>query len=131
MLSRSALAASVRNALRNRTLDSPKLHSKPVPRLVSRAFGQSSHKPNPRPLSSSAALGATAGALGLFLLSTLIPKGSSIQNEPALQLHQKAGATPALPLEKMLSMEEVEKHNALPEDGGQGIWVVIEGNVYE
>lgn len=62
-----------------------------------------------------------AGVAGLGLLS------QAVLNEPKAKVEIPARGKPG----RLISMDEVERHSALPDKGGQGLWVVIDGKVYE
>ncbi|EPQ31973.1 uncharacterized protein PFL1_00171 [Pseudozyma flocculosa PF-1] len=75
-------------------------------------------------------LGAFLGGIAAAALMSDLIKGTvhAEARHPPVEVTPKAAGDPS---RKMISMDEVEKHNALPEKGGQGLWVVIKGEVYD
>ncbi|PWZ02914.1 hypothetical protein BCV70DRAFT_154001 [Testicularia cyperi] len=98
-----------------------------TPRFVSTTSSTSSSSSG-----GSRLTGVAAGVVGLALLASVLPIRRSMENEqvrsPPEQVQPAAAADPA---SKLISMDEVEQHSKLPSEGGQGLWVVIKGQVYD
>lgn len=74
-----------------------------------------------------------AGLFGLALLASAFPKGTTYNDNarsalPPSRVSPNAAGDPGA---KMISMDHVASHNKLPSDGGDGLWVVIKGEVYD
>lgn len=119
---RNAVRSSIRSRPSSSTLLRPSAPRRPLSSSTS-----ASHASTGRGNTA----GLIAGLTGLALLSTLLPTGN-VHNEQARS--PPTAVTPAAasdPAGKLISMDTVAQHNKLPSDGGQGLWVVIKGEIYD
>ncbi|GAC96694.1 cytochrome b2 [Pseudozyma hubeiensis SY62] len=75
--------------------------------------------------------GLVAGLVGLALLASAVPTRSVYNDQVRSPPRKVSPAAASDPADKLISMDTVASYNKLPSEGGNGLWVVIKGEVYD
>ncbi|EST09753.1 Cytochrome b5-like heme/steroid binding domain protein [Kalmanozyma brasiliensis GHG001] len=121
--------AALRNSIRSKPGSSTLLRSSTPRSHQLRALSSSSSSTARN--GSSNVKGLVAGLVGLALLASSIPNGSVHSEQARSPPSTVAPAAASDPDNKLISMSTVAQYNKLPSEGGQGLWVVIKGEVYD